>query len=48
MSVDDGLDYVTWHPSWQNVNIVSKGDKACGGGQAGAGTLEKSSCERWR
>ena len=56
MSGDDELDHVTWHSSWQKIDIVSKGDKV-GRGQLLAGervppawveTQEKSSSERWR
>ena len=58
MSGDDELDHVTWHSSWQKIDIVSKGDKAgrvlrlAGerGLRAWAETQEKSSGERswWR
>ncbi len=56
MSVDDELDHVTWHSSWQKIDVVSKGDKAGRGRrlagervrQAWAETPEKSSGEWWR
>ena len=55
MSGDDELDHVTWHNSWQKIDIVSKGDKAgrvlrlAGerGLRAWAETQETSSGERW-
>ena len=56
MSVDDEFDNVTWHRSWQKIDIVSKGDKAGRGRRltskqvlrAWVETQEKSSGERWR